>query len=128
MIPGDVEISTTTYTYNGEEILWLTVQICPRGVNDPIFGKPVVVVRISGVEYNGEDLGAICVQSHSGLQERGRISPLVYTAGVMLRKHKAETSPLVLRTHAAVRTLVHAKRNRRMHRGCTSLEIRLVGY
>ena len=77
MIPGNVEISPTTTAANGEKILWLTVQICPRGVSAPIFGKPVVVVRISGVEYNGEDLGAICVQSHSCLQERVRISPLV---------------------------------------------------
>ena len=49
---GNVEIPTIAT----EDVRGLVFQVCPRGVNDPTFRKPVFVVRISRVEYDRKGL------------------------------------------------------------------------
>ena len=52
MISGNVEISSTATALDRKHVLGLALQICPGGVNNPTFGKPVFVVRTSRVEYD----------------------------------------------------------------------------
>ena len=55
---GNVEIPSIIATaLDREVVLVLALQICPGGVNDPTFRKPVFVVRISRVEYDRKGLG-----------------------------------------------------------------------
>ena len=54
---GNVEIPIIATALDREVVLGLAFQICPGGVNDPTFRKPVFVVRISRVEYDRKGLG-----------------------------------------------------------------------
>ena len=53
---GNVEIPSIATALDREDVRGLVFQIFPRGVNDPTFGKPVFVVRISRVEYDRKGL------------------------------------------------------------------------
>ena len=54
---GNVEIPSIATALDRKVVLALAFQICPGGVNDPTFRKPVFVVRISRVEYDRKGLG-----------------------------------------------------------------------
>ena len=73
---GNVEIPSIATALDREDVRGLVFQIFPRGVNDPTFGKPVFVVRISRVEYDrkGLEIWAIpSVQSYQHLQKTNYI-------------------------------------------------------
>ena len=73
---GNVEIPIIATALDREVVLALAFQICPGGVNDPTFRKPVFVVRISRVEYDrkGLEIWAIpSVQSYLHLQKTNYI-------------------------------------------------------
>ena len=56
MIFGNVEIPFIATALDREDVRGFAFQICPGGVNDPTFRKPVFVVRINRVEYDRKGL------------------------------------------------------------------------
>ena len=54
----------------GEVVLLLALQVGPRRLDQPIFGKPVFTVAACRVENEGENLGFLLVQSHTNLEQQ----------------------------------------------------------